>query len=227
MAEPVTLQQLFVGFAQALTTTRTFLERDAAAAQELHGADGSPTGRFAMGEVSFEVPFVVDGFVEREPELPELPRLRKPTLTDRERGSLERGAGDEAIRVLGELLEDAGQLNERFEIVRREPASAAFVEFGAPPPLPAAELQRLRAGASKAAVRKLEQTLEVYEAQRRAVADARAAVSTSPVREVAVRIDPEAFTDAPPAAQHKVTMTFTGEQARQVVVDGQPVSFPT
>lgn len=224
MPESVTLQQLLTGLAQALTATRTYLERDAAA-QDVSGIGASPMAHFAMGEVAFEVPFVVEGFAEREPDLPELPRLRVPTLTERERLSLERGAGEEAARVLQDLLEDAGHLNERLEIVRQEPASAPFVSVSTPVQVQPDNLQALRTGASQSAVRKLEQVLEVYDAQRRALADLRATVTASPTRDVTVRLDPSSFKEAPSAAQHKMTVTFVRDETRRVVVDGQSLTI--
>lgn len=222
MSQPVPIDSVMQALASGVVSTRQYLQRTneaLAVAYSEHAllADQARPS-FVIDQVTFDVPYVVDGVLQLQPEQPTLAKRRGLVLTDREVASLVRGAGQDAAGMLKDLLAAHAEHQALYTQLSqsRDPLTvAADLQLPQPVDVAPAALAKLRVGASRSAVDKLDRALAELAEMRAEITAVKQAAAAGPVTQVLVRLDPEAIAGAG-GAVHRVQFSLRVDEAYPV-----------
>lgn len=230
MSEPVPIDSVMQALASGVVSTRQYLQRAnealATAYREHALLADQVQPSFVIETVTFDVPYVVDGVVEVKPQPPALPKRRALALTDREVSSLLRGAGEDAAGLLQDLLATYSEHQALYAKVAKagDPlAAAAGLQLPQPVEVRPDALARLRVGASRTAVDKLDRALADLAEIRADLSAVQQAAAAGPVTQVLVRLDPEAIAGAG-GTVHRVQFSLRVDEAFPVQAGDTTVS---
>jgi hypothetical protein len=226
MSEPVPFDAVLSSLAGSVVSTRMYLERANDAMQTAYAEHSllrdRPRPSFVIEQITFDVPYAVQGVRETSPKIPEFIDRRPIRFTEVETASLLRGADGESAAALRGVLNSYAVHRRLYEEVSTSSdvmAAAAKIE------LPDAEwLGPLRKGARKLAVDKLDRTLEELAALRSELAAAKEAAMAGPVQQVMVRLDPEALGQVG-AQVNRVQFTMRVDEVSTVDADGTDIDL--
>lgn len=202
MSEPVPFESVMASLAGSVVSTRLYLERANDAMQSAYAEHtllrDRPRPSFVMEQITFDVPYAVQGVRESAPAMPEFVERKPVSLTNQETTSLLRGADGESAEALRALLNSYAEHRRLYDDLAKAPD---VVTAAAGSVLPRAIeirdewLAQLREGARRAAVDKLERALEDLAEMRSELAAAKEAAMAGPSQQVMVRLDPEALAE--------------------------------
>lgn len=231
MSEPVPFDAVLSSLAGSVVSTRMYLERANDAMQTAYAEHSllrdRPRPSFVIEQITFDVPYAVQGVRETTPKIPEFIDRRPIRFTEVETASLLRGADGESAAALRGLLNSYAEHRRLYEEVS---TSSDVVTAAARLELPDAEqirdewLGQLRRGARKLAVEKLDRTLEELAALRSELAAAKEAATAGPVQQVMVRLDPEALGQVG-AQVNRVQFTMRVDEVSTVDAGGTDIDL--
>ena len=236
MAEPIDLDKLSVALAASIVSAQRYLHQANQDLQELYDGteslSGLPRPRFSLGEVSFEVPYVVDSIQTPAEVIPPDVRLTKDvSLSESEMASLKRGATPEAAEQLTTLLSDYAQVKASLRSATSDTQTPMKnLKISVPQRLAPAVILvdsvkvELQAGASKSAVGKFQQLLEDYDAARTSLVRIKEVVSGGGLPRLSVRVDAEAVEKAAASNLHRLTLRIRSDDQSVVKVQGQNIT---
>jgi hypothetical protein len=238
MADPIDLDKLSVALAASIISAQRYLQQANQDLQDLYDAnpnlEGAPRPRFVLGEVSFDVPFVVDSIQTPAAAIPPDVRVAKDVVfAESELVSLRRGASPETVGRLDLLLADYAGVKKNLRAATTVAASPKRVLPLATPPIarlapPVVVSDQVRGeletGASKIAVGKLDQLLEDYDAARTSLVRIREVLSGGGLPKLGVRIDADTVGKAAPGSVHRLTINFNTQDQPTVKVQGVPLT---
>lgn len=235
MTEPIDLDKLSVALAASMVSAHRYLIQANQDLQDLYKGNDTLAGltipRFTLGDVAFDVPYVVDSIQSPELVMPPEVRITKDvTLTEAELSSLKRGASTDAQEHLQTLLADYTEVKKSLRTSSEGIRTAAARTLTTPIRLaPAIQMQevtlaQLNTGASKAASIKLSNLLEDYEAARTSLVRIKEILAGGALPRLTVRIDAETMEKAPSSTIHRMTLKFGAQDQEDIKVQGQTLT---
>lgn len=232
MTEPIDLDKLSIALAASMVSAHRYLIQANQDLQDLYkGSDtlaGLPIPRFTLGDVAFDVPYVVDSVQSPALVIPPEVRVTKDvTLTEAELNSLKRGTSAEAQEHLQTLLADYVEVKKSL-LASSEGLRATELRTLSTPirlapavQMPEETLAQLNVGASKTASIKLSNLLEDYEAARTSLVRIKEVLAGGSLPKLTVRIDAETMEKAAASTVHRMTLKFGAQDQEDIKVQGQ------
>lgn len=231
MSEPVPFESVMQALAGSVVSTRLYLERANEAMQTAYAEHAllrdRPRPSFVMEEITFDVPYAVQGVRESTPTMPELVERKPVSLTDLETTSLLRGADGESAEALRAMLNSYALHRRLYDEVAQAPdvvAAAAGMALPRPMEIRDESLAQLRKGARRAAVDKLERALDDLAQMRSDLVAAKEAGAAGPSQQVMVRLDPEALKEVGDQV-NRVQITMRVDESATVDAGGTDIEI--
>ena len=214
--------------ATSLVAARRALDAATAELSEDYAADerlrSLPVPAFALAEVTFDVPYIVDSVEETVPPRLDLPRRPVFRIGEREMASLMRGVPEDVRQRLQRLVDQYERMSDLYGRAVQDPAVLRGEPIPVPERLTRADLAALRATASTTAREQLDALVKDVSSLQKALQTAVQRVKPAP--RVFIRLDAESLAKVPAERLQRAKLTFRDVQQSSVDVDGEPIVVP-
>lgn len=214
--------------ATSLVAARRALDAATAELSESYGADerfrSLPVPAFALAEVTFDLPYVVDSVEETVPPRLDLPRRPVFRIGEREMASLMRGVPEDVRQRLQRLVDQYERMSDLYGRAVQDPAVLRGEPIPVPEHLTRADLAALRATASTTAREQLDALVKDVSSLQKALQTAVQRVKPAP--RVFIRLDADSLAKVPVERIQRAKLIFRDVQQSSVDVDGEPIVVP-